>query len=600
MHHYFEAITNTSGDSLIGYFARVVDPATNNGVAIAADNNGTPISTVSGVDNAAKTDAYGNLDFYVQPGTYHLDIYAPNATSLQLRVQNVAMNSSKGDTGEPGPQGNVGASDAAFTTLAALNAIDPVAFPSPRLAAPSGADNGVANGLFNYQLGNFTGRTDVVQVNGIPITTGALVRQSAGSVAISFGANTVPATVQDALMNPGAVPLTRWMVGQGVSLDFAIFWGIQAGYRDFTLPPGRFRTNGQMSLFDVTDPTKGVRLTGAGQGVTIIDSYATDIAINLGGSSPCLRDITVNMKNGAYGGAVGSLERNIINGLVERVTVTQEPGCNCNQFTFDWNNNGALNGLSIIDCNSIKPQRMGLEALSQNRPLEQIGLRIVNFRCFDPTDAGNPSNTGFAPAISLDGNFTNPRIENFYCEDGIGSHIELIKVQSPEVINPTWVRPKNAILIASNAIPVKNLLLVGGRIVNPIQETSLNLQSAQNAIIDGCELLQCYIYNGIAPDTTIQNCKVVSGTRFCVFNGGGGGGGPRLVIRNTTMDNRTYNNANGACYGGSVGGSVQMTGNSFYKSPAAPDPSGYVTIDAGVQVAATANFKDGIAVPSGY
>jgi len=108
MHHYFEAITNTSGDSLIGYFARVVDPATNNGVTIAADNNGTPISTVSGVDNAAKTDAYGNLDFYVEPGTYHLDIYAPNATSLQLRVQNVAMNSTKGDTGEPGPPGSPG------------------------------------------------------------------------------------------------------------------------------------------------------------------------------------------------------------------------------------------------------------------------------------------------------------------------------------------------------------------------------------------------------------------------------------------------------------------------------------------------------------
>jgi len=108
MFHYFEAITNTSGDSLIGYFARVVDPATQNTVTISADDNGTPIVTVSGVENAATTDQYGNLDFYVVPGTYHLDIYAPNATSLILRVQNVSMNSTKGDTGDQGPQGDPG------------------------------------------------------------------------------------------------------------------------------------------------------------------------------------------------------------------------------------------------------------------------------------------------------------------------------------------------------------------------------------------------------------------------------------------------------------------------------------------------------------
>jgi len=111
MHHYFEAITNKSGDSLPGYFARVVDPATQNTVTLAADNNGTPIVTTSGVENAAKTDENGNVSFYVPPGTYHLDIYAQNATSFIMRVPNVAMNSGQGpqgipgEPGEPGPQG---------------------------------------------------------------------------------------------------------------------------------------------------------------------------------------------------------------------------------------------------------------------------------------------------------------------------------------------------------------------------------------------------------------------------------------------------------------------------------------------------------------
>lgn len=108
MHHYFEAITNTSGDSLVGYFARVIDPATQNTVTMSADDNGTPIVTKSGVDNMGSTDDYGNLDFYVVPGTYHLDIYAPNATSFIFRVPNIAMNSSKGDSGPVGEQGPAG------------------------------------------------------------------------------------------------------------------------------------------------------------------------------------------------------------------------------------------------------------------------------------------------------------------------------------------------------------------------------------------------------------------------------------------------------------------------------------------------------------
>ena len=181
MHHYFEAITNTSGDSLVGYFARVIDPATQNTITMSADDNGTPIVTKSGVENMGSTDDYGNLDFYVVPGTYHLDIYAPNATSFIFRVSNVAMNSTKGDTGATGQTGDVGASDATFATLAALQAINPAVYPSPRLAAPSGADGGYVNGPFTYQTGNFTGRADVVQLNGVPLTTGALVRPNAST-----------------------------------------------------------------------------------------------------------------------------------------------------------------------------------------------------------------------------------------------------------------------------------------------------------------------------------------------------------------------------------------------------------------------------------
>lgn len=122
MHHYFEAITNRTGDSLVGYFARVINPATLDTVTLSADNNGTPIVAVSGVENMATTDENGNLSFYVDPGTYHLDLYQPDATTFVFRVQNVAMNSTKGDTGPegpPGPQGE-GLADVMAPTGAAL------------------------------------------------------------------------------------------------------------------------------------------------------------------------------------------------------------------------------------------------------------------------------------------------------------------------------------------------------------------------------------------------------------------------------------------------------------------------------------------------
>lgn len=91
MYHFFQAITNTNGDSLVGYFARVIDPTTGMVVTLASDANGTPIATVSGVADMGVTDSDGNISFYVAPGTYHLDIYNTDATTRFKRVQNVPM-----------------------------------------------------------------------------------------------------------------------------------------------------------------------------------------------------------------------------------------------------------------------------------------------------------------------------------------------------------------------------------------------------------------------------------------------------------------------------------------------------------------------------
>lgn len=155
MHHFFEAITNTSGQSLVGYFGRVINPSTLATVPLSSDNNGTPIITVSGVENMAKTDMYGNLSFYVAPGTYHVDIYAPNATSFSYRVENVGMTSDKGEQGGQGDEGPPGPAINTYPSRAAL-AASPIEFLTAFLNAPGDT------GPWAWQEGDFSSRTDVI------------------------------------------------------------------------------------------------------------------------------------------------------------------------------------------------------------------------------------------------------------------------------------------------------------------------------------------------------------------------------------------------------------------------------------------------------
>lgn len=96
MHHFLEALTNPAGDSQVGFFARVIDPDTQATIPLYADNNGTPIASVSGVADMAVTDSLGNLSLYVGiAGTYHLDIYDTNATTFVRRYERLGF----GDSG---------------------------------------------------------------------------------------------------------------------------------------------------------------------------------------------------------------------------------------------------------------------------------------------------------------------------------------------------------------------------------------------------------------------------------------------------------------------------------------------------------------------
>jgi hypothetical protein len=91
MYHYHEAITNNKGDALIGYYVRAVDAASGAAASLYADESATPIISVSGIANAALVDSDGNVSFWINGGTYHLDIYATDGTSFVRRISSIPM-----------------------------------------------------------------------------------------------------------------------------------------------------------------------------------------------------------------------------------------------------------------------------------------------------------------------------------------------------------------------------------------------------------------------------------------------------------------------------------------------------------------------------
>jgi hypothetical protein len=86
MFRWFGTVTNTRGDSLPGWQVECVEVGDGQTVVpIFADENGTPIASVSGVANRAVADNEGNYGFFVPSGTYSLRFYNPAGVFQRLQ-----------------------------------------------------------------------------------------------------------------------------------------------------------------------------------------------------------------------------------------------------------------------------------------------------------------------------------------------------------------------------------------------------------------------------------------------------------------------------------------------------------------------------------
>lgn len=100
MFHYQQAVQNTKGGALIGYFVKLANPSDNSTVPLYADSSLTPIVSVSGVDDACLVNSDGMADFWCASGTYHADIYATDGTTLVRRETFVQFGVPDGDYGD--------------------------------------------------------------------------------------------------------------------------------------------------------------------------------------------------------------------------------------------------------------------------------------------------------------------------------------------------------------------------------------------------------------------------------------------------------------------------------------------------------------------
>jgi hypothetical protein len=91
MFHFSEAITDTKGNALIGFYVKAINIASGEVVPIYSDDAGTAIENVSGIENAAEVNSDGNAQFYVGDGEYHLDIYASDGTTFIRRIEDLPM-----------------------------------------------------------------------------------------------------------------------------------------------------------------------------------------------------------------------------------------------------------------------------------------------------------------------------------------------------------------------------------------------------------------------------------------------------------------------------------------------------------------------------
>lgn len=285
MFHFFDAITNTKGDSLPGYYGQVTD-GSGNIIPIYSDDAGTPVATVSGIANMAKTDTDGMLSFYVPQGTYTLTIFSTDAATRYKTIPNVPMGASTVTV----------SSGSAASSRALLAAI-----PSPVANQSAILTESGREGTFVFSSANLSAQVSADTAQGIYVApssdatgaSGAWVRTVNGEYhAKHFG---VAASNTAAANTTAAQAAINYVSSVGGVLRFPD--GVIQHTGLIFKNKVQYRGGGHDIL-----ATKGTTLlyTGTGDGVQINNPINSSTAANISVEGITFKNSTVNAGKGSF------------------------------------------------------------------------------------------------------------------------------------------------------------------------------------------------------------------------------------------------------------------------------------------------------------
>lgn len=234
------------------------------------------------------TGPFGTIDFYAMPAVYGLR-YTYGGRVVRDDEQIVGSPPAfKGDTGSTGP------ANSTYTSLAALKAA-PITNASYIFAPPSGSDGGAVAGTFLYQTAGAPYTADgvnIIALNAVPLTTGALVRQAAA------GVNFDGRSVNDKLFETVSITDTRFAGGakltnadNSAAIQAAVDYIAAAGGGTVEVPLGKFN-------YTTVTQKAGVRIVGKGYGSQLNSTNTTRTnGINASGPNSATRISGMSIEN---------------------------------------------------------------------------------------------------------------------------------------------------------------------------------------------------------------------------------------------------------------------------------------------------------------
>lgn len=422
--------------------------------------NGSAIGVINGnsdkieneFDKVLYKDGSVNMDGALDMDSNRI-INLPYATSASSPVTlEQFLAEKKGDKGEPGTPGLPGVGGNTFLSLASLKSMDPILYKSAILA--DGVNPPIA---YAYVTGDFTGKADdryIVKIDSVPLTTGALIRDTSVISVADFGAK-----------------------GNAVFDDTA---AIQAAINFMALQP-----NGGAVIIPVGTFKLTYRAAEDGAGVTCLSLRDKVELRGMSKYGSILKLANGSIGPGTYGRIiVGTHNVQITQCGISNLTVD---GNRSNQGLFANQGNGGnivinnCRNIAIVDVVSKGANGQGIQIIGgRNTPSEDITIR----GCKVSDTAGSTLNNDGSVAVEFNGNGCGIQLSYVTigivsnnvvvstkdnCIDTYGENVDYTTIP-PTVFDPTG----GALLITDN-------VLSNGR-VGVFPETSARIKVSNNYI----------------------------------------------------------------------------------------------------------------------